>query len=123
MISAASRTEWSLHARTTAENSPFPTNTGLRQLAERSSSGDGAALCRRSAHCAIDVNNRALDLRDHGRLDEVEGLLQIALAIDVIAASRLTKIPRRRDKPGRRIAATRYCRDSSSKVSAATSGR
>jgi hypothetical protein len=76
----------------------------LRLLAERFSSGDGLALCRRSVHRALDINNGALDLRDHTpldedhlRLDKAESLLRIALAIDASAAGRVRKIPHRRN--------------------------
>ena len=69
----------------------------VRELAEPFCHPDATDLRRRSASHASDINNRGLDLREGGRLEEAEWLLRAALAVDIECAGPWRKVPHRRN--------------------------
>ena len=69
----------------------------VRELAERLSDAGEHAPSRCSAQHAIDLNNRAMELRREGRLQEAEWLMRAALAIDLRVRPNSPKVPHRRN--------------------------
>jgi proteasome accessory factor A len=69
----------------------------IRELAGMFLGSDAMELRRLSVPYAADINNRALEFRDSGRLDEAEWLLRAALAIDLEGVGPWKKVSHRRN--------------------------